>query len=167
MSFHVAFFRGINVGGHHLIKMEALRKLHESLGFEDVQSVLQSGNIVFRAKSATSKQLEEAFEKEFGFRSAVILRSAKDLRAAADAHPFPPDDEHKPNWVAFAFFEEAVPAKARAALDAYDGPEQVAYGKREIFLYFSEGMGRSKLPLKGDCTVRNWNTVAKLLELAS
>lgn len=166
MGVYISLFRGINVGGRHLVKMDALRKLHEDLGFEDVKTLLQSGNVVFRARKADAAAIETAFETEFGFRSAVILRTGEELQAAATACPFRVEDGNRPNWLAIAFFPGQVDARAIEALEAYDGPELVEIAEREIFLYYSEGMGRSKLPLKGDCTVRNWNTVAKLLELA-
>ncbi len=165
MGSYVAFFRGINVGGHHLVKMDALRKLHESLGFENVKTLLQSGNVVFDAKTADAARIEEAFEKEFGFRSAVIVRSAKELQAAAKKCPFPPDGERNPSWIAFAFFAGAPDERTVKALAAYKGPEQIEISGREIYIYYADGMGRSKLQFKSEGTVRNWNTVAKLLEL--
>lgn len=167
MGVYVSLFRGINVGGRHLVKMDALRKLHESLGFSDVKTLLQSGNVAFRAESADAATIENAFEREFGFASAVVLRSVEELRAIAAACPFEPGDDRKPNWIAIAFFEGKVDERAIRALEGYEGPESVEIAEREIYLYYAEGMGRSKLPLKGDATVRNWNTVTKLLELAS
>jgi uncharacterized protein (DUF1697 family) len=162
----VSLFRGINVGGHHSIKMDALRKLHESLGFTDVAAVLQSGNVVFRAKTPNAADIEAAFEKQFGFHSAVTLRSAAELHAAAAACPFRPEDGLKPGWITLAFFPGKVDAAARKTLEAREGPEQVRIAQREIYIYYTEGIGRSKLQLKGAATVRNWNTVTKLLELA-
>lgn len=167
LGVYVSLFRGINVGGRHLVKMDALRELHESLGFTNVATLLQSGNVVFEADDPTAAQIEDAFEQTFGFRSAVILRSADELAATAKACPYKPGDEQKPNWIAVAFFPGAVDEKAIQALAAYDGPELVTIAEREIYAYYAAGMGRSKLPLKGDCTVRNWNTVGKLLEIAA
>ena len=165
MGVYVSLFRGINVGGRHLVKMDALRKLHERLGFEDVRTLLQSGNVVFRSPKASAAAIEDAFEKEFGFRSTVIVRTDKELKAAAAACPFQEADGNKPSWIAVAFFPDKVDARTTQALEAYDGPELVKIAKREIFVYYAAGMGRSKLPLKGDCTVRNWNTVTKLVEM--
>ena len=167
MGVYISLFRGINVGGRHLVKMDALRRLHESLGFREVSSLLQSGNVVFRAEVADAASIEDAFERELGFRSAVVLRSADELGAIAEACPYKPDESHKPNWIAIAFFEGEVDERAIEALQGYDGPESVEIAKREIYLYFAAGMGRSKLPLKGDGTIRNWNTVSKLLEIAA
>ena len=119
MGVYVSFFRGINVGGRHLVKMDALRKLHESLGFSDVTTLLQSGNVLFRAESADASRIEDAFEKAFGFRSAVILRSVEELRAAVEGCPFQPGEDRKPNWIAFAFAPAHVEEKSIQALEAY------------------------------------------------
>ena len=167
VGVYVSFFRGINVGGRHLVKMDALRKLHQSLGFEDVASHLQSGSVIFRAASADAARIEKAFEKEFGFRSAVILRSAKQLEAAARKCPFRPEDGRKPNWIAIVFFADKPDSAAAQALRAYQGPEEVQISGREIYVYYAAGMRRSKLPLKGSGTVRNWNTVNRLLAMTA
>ncbi len=166
MGVYVSLFRGINVGGRNIVKMQALREVHESLGYAKVASHLQSGNVVFEANRPDAARIEEAFEQTFGFRSAVVLRSAEQLRAVAEACPYRPSEERRPNWIAVAFFAGAVGERAAAALEAYEGPELVKIAEQEIYVYYAEGMARSKLPLKGDCTVRNWNTVAKLLEMA-
>jgi len=167
MGVYVSLFRGINVGGRHLVKMAALRELHESLGFANVASHLQSGNVIFEAEAPDAAWIEAAFEPAFGFRSPVILRSAEELPAVAANCPYKPGEDKKPNWIAVAFFPGKVGGKAIQALEAYDGPELVQFADREIYLYYANGMARSKLPLKGDCTVRNWNTVTKLLEMTS
>ncbi len=166
MGVFISLFRGINVGGRHPVKMDALRRLHESLGFRDVVSLLQSGNVVFRADAVDAPQIEEAFERELGFRSAVILRSLDELRSAARACPFRVQDGYKPNWIAIAFFGGEVEDRAVASLQTYQGPELHEIAKREIYLYYAAGMARSKLPLHGEATVRNWNTVSKLLDRA-
>src|SRR5258707_10171914 len=80
----ISMLRAVNVGGRNMIKMETLRALYESLGFEDVQSYVQSGNLVFRTKLgnlvALRKRIEDAIEASFGFRPDVILRTPADLR---------------------------------------------------------------------------------------
>jgi uncharacterized protein (DUF1697 family) len=167
VGVYVSFFRGINVGGRHLVKMDALRKLHESLGFQDVATCLQSGNVVFRAKSADAVRIEKAFEKELGFRSAVMLRSAEELRDAAEKCPFRPGADRPSKWIAVVFFAGPPDERAVRSLEAYEGPEEVRIAEREIYIYYAEGMGRSKLQLKGEGTARNWNTVSKLLEMAA
>jgi uncharacterized protein (DUF1697 family) len=91
-ALYAAFLRGINVGGHRRIKMDALKKAFESLGFNRVQTVLASGNVVFEAPSASAgaltKQLEKALKETFGFEIGVLTRSIQELRRLDNAEPF-------------------------------------------------------------------------------
>lgn len=164
----VSLFRGINVGGNHVIPMKDLRALHESLGLENVGSVIQSGNVVFdsdRKPAELEQSISDAVADRFGFRVPVLVRTADEIRKALAACPFEPSDETKPNWIAFVFLRQGQGRE----LDAYDGPEQIRPGKRLAYVYYTEGMGRSKLNLerylKTDWTVRNRNVVAKIAAL--
>src|SRR5215468_2464645 len=89
MTGYAAFLRAINVGGRNMIRMEALRALHEDLGFKSVRTHLQSGNVVFAAKSASAPKIEQAIVKTLGLEITVILRTAAELRAVMKANPFP------------------------------------------------------------------------------
>src|SRR5437867_12319349 len=84
MPVIISMLRGVNVGGHNLIKMDALRALYESLGLQDPQTYVQSGNVIFRTKerdpSRLARQIENEIERGFGFRPGVILRTPSDLR---------------------------------------------------------------------------------------
>jgi len=79
MSVVISLLRGINVGGHHKIKMEALRKMYESLGLLDVQTYLQSGNVIFKAErrdfALLATRIENGIEQSFGFRVDVMVRT--------------------------------------------------------------------------------------------
>ena len=89
---YAAFLRGINVGGHKLVKMDALKKAFESLGFMNVKTLLASGNVVFQAPpmsaSVLTKQLEEKLKKTFGFEISVLIRPMKELQRLDKAKPF-------------------------------------------------------------------------------
>ncbi len=89
---YAALLRGINVGGHKIVKMDALKKAFESLGFMNVKTFLASGNVVFQAPpmsaSALTKQLEEKLKKTFGFEISVLIRSIKELQRLHKANPF-------------------------------------------------------------------------------
>jgi len=89
---YAAFLRGINVGGHKLVKMDDLKKALESLGFTNVQTILASGNAVFQAPpmsaSALTTRLEEKLKKTFGFEISVLIRSIKELQQLDKAKPF-------------------------------------------------------------------------------
>jgi uncharacterized protein (DUF1697 family) len=177
MHVYVSFLRGVNVGGHNKIKMDALRDLYRNLGFHDPRSYVQSGNVVFGAKERALKArtLEDAIEKTFGFRAAVVLRTAAELRQTVNANPFAKRDGINPGLLLVSFLADAPGREAMAALKAIPitGPEELHMSGREIFIYFPDGMGRSKFPwasldktLKTTATGRNLRTVTTLLSMA-
>src|ERR1700683_4158985 len=92
MGVVISMLRGVNVGGKHKIKMEALRALYESLGLRGAQTLLQSGNVVFRTELkdlvALTKKIESAIERKFGFHSDVFLRTSAELRYVIGRNPF-------------------------------------------------------------------------------
>jgi uncharacterized protein (DUF1697 family) len=162
---YFAFLRGINVGGRNMLRMDDLKALCTSLGYTDVRTVLQSGNVIFRAKRATAKQLEEAT----GVR--VILRTEAELRAVVANNPF--ETIRNPGQLLVIFFDQAATAEAAAKLRAnYKGPEIFHVKGREMYVDYVNGAGRSKLThgliertLGVAGTARNWNTVTRLLAL--
>jgi uncharacterized protein (DUF1697 family) len=164
----IALLRGINVTGHGILAMKDLSALCVDLGFGCVRTYIQSGNVVFRsrlASKATQARLEEALEKQMGKKVAVMLRNAQELEAVLRANPF---TQENPSKVGVHFLHEP-PAKDFLERVIAPGAEQVRLGVREVYVYFPEGMGRTKLrlPLKpGAFTVRNINTVGKLVELS-
>lgn len=174
----ISLLRGINVGGHHLIKMDALRAMYESLGLKPVQTYVQSGNVIFRTKDRNltklAQRIEDTIEKEFGFRPAVILRSIAELRQAIGNNPFADRNGIEPNRLLVNFLAADPDSAAHENLQLIKiDPEELHLNGRELFVYFPNGMGRSKLPwakidkvLKTFSTGRNWNSVLKLLELA-
>jgi uncharacterized protein (DUF1697 family) len=178
MSVIISMLRGVNVGGHHIIKMDQLRAVYGSLGFRDAQSYIQSGNVVCRSDGkdlpSVCKRIEKGIERSFGFRPSVIVRTASELREVIVRNPFA-----KRSGIDAAKLHVAFLASSPAA-DALDNvlkiktdPEELRVSGRELFIYFPNGMGRSKLSmpsvertLKISWTARNWNTVKKLLEMA-
>src|SRR6266851_4700119 len=92
MAVVISLLRGVNVGGHHMIKMEALRALYESLGLRDAKTYVQSGNVVFKTQERDlvrlSKKIEDGIERKFGFRPHVIVRTPSDLRNVIARNPF-------------------------------------------------------------------------------
>ena len=159
MPVLISMLRGVNLGSHHRISMEDLRALYKSLKFEDPRTYVQSGNIIFRTKEknllALSKKIQSAIEREFGFRSEVILRTTDELRAAIAATPFPASRGLEPGKVLVTFLTAKPGPEAHAtllSLKAY--PEELHLKGRELYIYFPDGAGRSKLP---------WSSVEKLL----
>ncbi len=176
MHVHVSFLRGVNVGGHNKIKMDALRELYRKLGFHDPQTYVQSGNVVFGAKDKNlkAKVIEDAIEKTFGFRPRVVLRTAAELKQTVNANPFAKRDGINPGLLLVSFLADAPTKQGLDAVKALPiGPEEMHVAGREIFIYFPDGMGRSKFPwasmdklLKTTVTGRNLRTVTTLLKMA-
>src|SRR5581483_4573248 len=173
MPVMICMLRGVNVGGHNKISMETLRGICASLKFQDARTYVQSGNVVFRtdqrSEARVAASLENAIESKLGFRPAVVLRKAADFRAVIAANPFRArkDIHHGKLLVSFL--------SARPTADAWDelrkikaDPEELRIADRELYIYFPDGMGRSKFPwakldkiLGTPATGRNWNTVLK------
>ncbi len=151
-----------------MLSMKELSGLCEGLGFKKVRTYIQSGNVVFEStlpEENVKATLEQALAKKMGKKIEVLLRSASELCSVLEANPFP---DAPPAKVAVVFLPEAA---SKALLENFAGPggEQVRRGKREIYIFYPEGMGRSKLKLPAIAktgTARNINTVAKLVTMA-
>jgi uncharacterized protein (DUF1697 family) len=178
MPVIVSMLRAVNLAAHNRIKMEALRALYESLGLRDVETYVQSGNIVFRTDKRDlgrlAKRIEDALERSFGFRSNVILRDASGLRDVIAKNPVAGRDGVEPGKFLVLFLAGQPSAEAREKVrQMKPDPEELWIEDREVYIHFPNGSGRSKLSwtaiektLKTPGTARNWNTVTKLLEMA-
>jgi uncharacterized protein (DUF1697 family) len=178
MPVMVAMLRGVNVGGHNNISMEALRGICASLKLQDARTYVQSGNVVFRTDqrdaAAVAASLESAIEKKLGFRPAVVLRKTAELGAVVAANPFARRKDIQPGKLLVSFLAAKPTAAAWAEVRKIKAdPEEVRIADRELYIYFPGGMGRSKFPwakldkiLGMPATGRNWNTVLKLLGMA-
>lgn len=178
MPVLISMLRGVNLGGHNKIKMDALRALYESLKFEDPHSYIQSGNVIFRSKEkntvALAKKIQDAIERTFGFRPEVILRTPGELRKAIAATPFPAHRNLHPSKILITFLAGDPGPEAQSALLTFKAyPEELHLKGRELYIYFPNGAGKSKLPwskldklLQTAGTARNWNSVTKMLAIA-
>lgn len=178
MPVLISMLRGVNLGGHNKINMAALRALYESLKFEDPRTYVQSGNVVFRSKEkispALAKKIQNAIEREFGCRPEVILRTTDELKKAIAATPFAASRNLEPSKILVTFLAAEPGPEAHATLQKLKKhPEEIHLKGRELYIYFPDGAGRSKLPwsqveklLKTQGTARNWNSVSKMLEIA-
>jgi uncharacterized protein (DUF1697 family) len=178
MAAIVSMLRAVNVGGHNKIKMDALRSLYESLKLREPQSYVQSGNVVFKTDERDlvrlTKKIENGIEQTFGFRPDVVLRTSSDLRDVVAKNPFAKRRDIEPGKLQVHFLAGDPGAEARAnVLKLKTDPEELRIYGRELYIYFLNGMGKSKLSwaavnkaLKTPGTCRNWNTVTKLLEMA-
>jgi len=179
MPVLIALLRGVNVGGHNKIKMETLREICVSLKCESPQTLLQSGNVLFKTNRNTAKlaeSLETAIERKLGFRPSVLLRAASDLRTMIARNPFAERRGIDPGKLVVCFLAGEPNAQAKKELMAMDiEPEELHVIGHELYIYFPNGQARPKLSwprvdkILGPCapaTARNWNTVTKLLQLA-
>jgi uncharacterized protein (DUF1697 family) len=174
----ICMLRGVNVGGHHLIRMDVLKALCESLGLRKVQTYLQSGNVIFatneRDLGRLAVAIENAIEQRCGFHCAVILRTVAELRDAIQGNPFATWKDIAPGKLLVTFLAKDPGQEARDEVLAMKiEPEELRMGFREYYVYFPSGAGQSKLPtaaiakaLKEPGTGRNWNSVTKMLEMA-
>jgi len=174
----VAFLRGVNVGGHNQIKMDALRALCERLGLRDARTYLQSGNLLFRGEARdvvpVAKKLEDEIGRCLGRRPGVIVRTCAELKQTVARNPFSARRDINPSRLLVSFLAGDPGPEARAQLLKLNtAPEEVRLGGRELYVYYPNGIGRSKLTssvlekaLKTPGTARNWNTVTKLVALA-
>jgi uncharacterized protein (DUF1697 family) len=178
MTVVISMLRGVNVGGHNKIKMEALRALYESLGLLDAQTHIQSGNVIFRTRMRDqvllAKTIENGIEQSFGFRPSVIVRTSSELRDAIARNPFATRPGIDPSRLLVMFLASQPSAEARTkVLGMKIEPEELRLDGREVYIYFPNGMARPKLSwpliertLKTPGTGRNLNTVTKLLDMA-
>jgi len=173
----ISMLRGVNVGGHNIIGMEALRDAYQGIGLRNPQTYVQSGNVVFttdeRDLTALARRIEDTLERKFGFRPGVVLRTAKEMRDVIERNPFAGRKDIPPNKFHVTFLGTMPDAEmSGAVLQIKPSPEELRLDGRELYIYFPEGMGRSKLvpvldkALKKSGTARNWNTVTMLLEMA-
>lgn len=173
---YVALLRGINLGGNVMIKMEELRKTFETLGFENVKTYINSGNIAFDAaktgESTLVEKIETAVEKMVGRTVPVIVREQKEIDRILKNNPFDGQYEsHKHMHV--LFLKDAMPREKAEQLQAAALPgEQYEVRGREIYNLLPQGVAGSLLTKgfferkpKVLYTGRNWRTVEKLAEL--
>jgi uncharacterized protein (DUF1697 family) len=168
MTAYVALLRAVNVGGTGKLPMTELKAMCEAAGFERVRTYIASGNVVFssgksedQVRAAIEKKLEDYAGKPVG----VMVRTAAEMADTLERNPF----ADKPgNRVVALFVDGPIP---KDALEEAKGvkDEQMRLGKREIYIFYGDGMADSRLaiPAGKAGTARNMNTVAKLAELAA
>jgi uncharacterized protein (DUF1697 family) len=177
MPIHIAFLRGINVGGRNQVAMSDLRDLLGTMGFMGARSLLQSGNLIFQSDRRIGAKLEPLLEveteKRLGVSVDYFVRTAKELQTIVARNPFLEEAERDPSHLLVMFLREAAEGNQLKVLQAaIQGPELVESDGKQLYLVYPAGIGRSKLTnalierkLTVRGTARNWNTVRKLVEL--
>jgi len=174
MTAFIAFFRGINVGGHNILPMKDLIDILQSLGCTDVRTYIQSGNVVFSRdlsdRKVFSERIAERIERSFKFKPSVLLLTREELSLRIENNPFPTDEGKNLHF----YFLERIPEdpdldRARSL----KSPTEEFLLKDDVFYLFApDGIGRSKLAAKVEsclgvpATARNYNTVMKVLSMA-
>ena len=168
--------RGINVGGNRGVKMEDLKRLYTSLGYRNVRTYVQSGNVVFEHHDASSSKLageiEKSLKQHFGFDISVLIRTDKELKRLIDKNPFTEKDESK----MYLTFLSTNPRTF--SIDQFDrfvaSGEACSISGHDIYLFCPNGYGRTKLSnnffektLKVIATTRNWRTTKMLNSMTS
>lgn len=176
MSTWVALLRGINVGGNNLLPMKNLAALLEGLGCANVETYIQSGNVIFESSRGDamrlSNRIADTVLKHHGFKPRTLVLTADEFEKAVASNPFP-DAEVNPKSLHISFLSEKPSSPELAMLDNIkSGNESYALIEKVFYLHAPDGIGRSKLAarveklLGVDVTGRNWRTVSKLLEMA-
>ena len=162
MAMQVAMLRGVNLGRNRRVAMADLRGLAEELGLEDVRTLLQSGNLIYRTRlpaPAAEMNLESSIARYLLLTTEVFVRTDKQLSAIFEENPLAREAKRDPARVHVMFCREKV-----KDLEVTGAKRErfVASGK-EIFIYYPDGAGRSRLRFNIAGTSRNWNTVTKIL----
>jgi uncharacterized protein (DUF1697 family) len=178
MSKTVALLRGINVGGKRVILMSDLQQLFLDLGYIDVKTYIQSGNVIFNQTAVNpnnqiSEQLEKAIAEKFGFDVPVVIRSYGDLKSAITNNPFL--DKQPLEQLHLTFLSDCPSTDEVNKIKASNlGSDQFECIKNDVFLHCSGKYHESKLSnqffeskLKCTATTRNWKTVLKLVDLSA
>jgi len=167
MSAFVALLRAVNVGGTGKLPMNELKAMCEELGFAKVRTYIASGNVVFtsrKSEAAIQAALEKRLETYAGKAVGVLVRSAQEMALVAANNPFA---KAAPNRT-MALFLDRAPADTLSTVRGHKD-EEIALGRREIYIHYGDGMAKSKLviPAAKSGTARNMNTVAVLAKMAA
>lgn len=178
---YAVLFRGINVGGQNIVKMNDLKQLLLNMEFKNVQTYVQSGNAVLESdldETALQNKIQDGFVKRFGFESGVIIRSIDEIQYLIAQLPFSPEEliaaetadpqvEHL-----YVYFLDSLPEQSQ--LDTiyrkYDSPDMLRAGKREYYFLCHQSIRKSKLAgymsrAFDMVTVRNWKSVCNLYNM--
>jgi uncharacterized protein (DUF1697 family) len=168
MSRYVALLRAVNVGGTGKLPMTALKSMCVDAGFDGIETYIASGNVVFDSKDDANRvrsKLEARLRAYIGKSVDVFVRTSAEMRAVLDGNPFPGGE---PGYAYVFFLGHEPPRDAiSGALRRVD--EEIRLGRREIYVYYPSGMGKSKLQIlaASSGTARNMNTVARLVAMTS
>ncbi|PZF72724.1 DUF1697 domain-containing protein [Taibaiella soli] len=179
MKTCISMLRGINVSGKNKILMKELQTMYEAMGYENVRTYIQSGNVVFETKKKTdialAKEIKQQIEETFGFDVPVIIRGLDEMNHALEHNPFLKQKDIDLSRLHVTFLSE-VPSKEHLAKlkDQNYAPDEFIIEGKEIYLHIPVSYGNTKLnnnfwesKLKVTATTRNWKTVNELVKIAT
>ena len=171
----IALFRGINVGKARRVSMADLRAVFEALGYRDVQTLLNSGNVVFTGRDdpgTAAARVEKRLASQVGVSARVTVLSATELAEAVDANPLAHATKEPSRFLLAVMIDPADRAKVTPLAKTAWGREALAVGKRVVYLWCADGILESPAAdavnraLGDGVTARNWTTMCKLRDLA-
>jgi uncharacterized protein (DUF1697 family) len=176
MTTHLALLRGINVSGHNMIKMEALKTMLVNMGFQNVRTYLQSGNVFLDSEEEASKvgfMIKQEIFKVFGHEVSVIIITKKDLELCFENNPYVKEKDIDTKKLYVAFVSTVLKKENINDLKISQfKPDEASIDGNRIFIKYDIGAGKTRLEgkyiekkLNVIVTMRNWNTVTNLLEI--
>ncbi len=174
---YFAFLKGINVGGHNIIKMAELKAMFDSLGFKNVRTFIQSGNVVFESADkakAIKKKIETAIKKSFGFDICVVIRSKPEMDKIIQEYPFSKVKNHTECKITVGFLEAEPSIALIKELRAFNTVNEIFEVKGNSLYHLTRGNFSDSIffkknivekTLKIICTARNWNTINRIFNI--
>ena len=180
MTKYISILRGINVGGKRKILMSDLKKLYSDLGFSNIITYIQSGNVIFDTNSIDNivdleSKIEQSITSTFGFDVPVIVRTVPELQRSIAANPFLKKQDVEVERLCLTFLKDLPASEKQDSLTKIDfHPDKFEIIDKDVFIFCHGKYSQSKLTnnlienkLKVGATTRNWKTVCKLFELAT
>ncbi len=177
MNIYISILRGINVSGKNMIKMETLRNMYSAIGFEHVESYIQSGNVVFTSELTNKPEIEkiisEKIKETFNADVPVLILSVADMEDAIRRNPYISDSEKDISFLHLTFLKNTPDTRLIENIDAEKyKPDEFSVFGNVVYLYCPNGYGNTKLSntffekkLKTDATTRNWKSANELLKM--
>lgn len=177
MTTHLALLRGINVSGHNMIKMEVLKTTLEAIGFQNVQTYIQSGNVFVDSEdqnaAAVGFKIKQEIFKAFGNEVPVIVLGKTDLEETLKNNPFLKETDADLKKLYVAFISTSLRSENINDLKMSQvKPDEAIIDANRIYIKYAVGAGKTRFDqkyiekkLNVTATIRNWNTVLQLLKM--
>ncbi len=178
MKTYISLLRGINIGGHKKIKMDSLRENFSSLGYSNIKTYIQSGNIVFCSREEDKTKLETEISSmimdKYGFDVPVLVLNSDEINEVIANNPFANSTNHNKDFIHITFLSKEVKDINNLEIESKkESEDEYKIINKAIYLYLPKGYGNTKIHnnffeklLKTQATTRNWKTCLELLEMS-